>query len=456
MRMFQVYLALTLAVCFADAQVTTSKLEGSVRDQSGAVVPGARVSALNIKTKAASETTVNTDGQYVFPSLQPGDYTVSVEGSGFRKAVHTNVTLNVADTVAENFNLEVGQVTESVVVEANAVRVQTSEASIGRAITLRDIDVLPQLGRTPITLAVFQPGVQIDGGDQTFSRVNGLRQGSNNATLDGIDVNDAVVPRLGLSLTDNNTDSIGEFRIITEGGKAEYGRSAGAQVELITRSGTNDWHGNGFDYLRNTRLNANNFFNNASTPAISRPKFIQNIFGASLGGPIKHDRTFIFGNYQGRRTAQQTVRNRTVLTPEAKAGLFRWTPPAGGAIQTFDIYRNDPLGKNLDPEMAKIIKLLPDPNNKDLGDGLNTAGFRFNNPSGSYNDQVTIKGDHQLTNTHHLFVRYSWQRNASIDALNNEDARYPGQPQGRQGGHRRGYAIGSDWNLRPNIEPGTK
>ncbi|PJF45604.1 MAG: TonB-dependent receptor, partial [Candidatus Thermofonsia Clade 3 bacterium] len=139
-----------------------------------------------------------------------------------------------------------------------------------------------------------------------------------NTRLDGIDANDAVVPRLGLSLTAFNVDSIEEFRVITNGGKAEYGRNAGGQIEMITRSGTNQWHGNAFEFLRNTKLNANNFFNNLS--GVARPKFIQNTFGASLGGPIRKEKWFIFGNWQSQRTAQEVVRTRTVLTNEARQG----------------------------------------------------------------------------------------------------------------------------------------
>src|SRR5207253_10780010 len=141
-------------------------------------------------------------------------------------------------TISQAFKLKLGQATESVVVEANAESVQTTDSQLARSVTIREIDTLPQLGRTPITLSVFQPGVQINPGDVSFSHVNGQRGGSNNSKLDGIDVNDSLVPRLGLALTANNTDSVGEFRVVTEGGKAEYGRSAGAQVELITRSGT--------------------------------------------------------------------------------------------------------------------------------------------------------------------------------------------------------------------------
>lgn len=446
-RLVAVSLAVLVGYALSMAQVSTARLEGLVQDATGAVVPGATVSVVNNRTQARAEVSVSPEGLFVFPSLQPGIYTLSVEAAGFRKAVVSNIELNVGATVSEIIKLEIGAVTESVVVEANAVRVQTTEAQISRAVTLRDIEVLPQLGRAPIILAVFNPGVQINPGNTTFSRVNGLRQGSNNSKLDGIDVNDSVVPRLGLSLTANNTDSVGEFRVVTSGGKAEYGRSAGAQIELITRSGTNQWSGNAYDYLRNHVLHANNFFNNSSVPAISRPKFIQNMFGGSLGGPILKDRTFIFGNYQGRRTRQEIVRNRTVLTPEAKRGLFRWRPPGSSEIRSFDIVSNDPRKKGIDPQIAPILKLLPDPNNYDVGDGLNTAGFRFNNPNNSFEDQFTIRADHHLWNRNRVFFRLSWQRNSFIDSLNNADARYPGQPHGRQGGRRWGYAVGSDWAI---------
>jgi hypothetical protein len=135
-------------------------------------------------------------------------------------------------------------------VAANEVRVQTADAQIAHAITLRDINVLPQLFRLPISLALFNPGMQIDPADWSASRVNGTRQGSNNVRLDGIDVNDTGTPRLPLIGASTNTDSLEEFRIVTSGGKAEYGRNAGAQIELITRSGSNTWHGNAFEYMR--------------------------------------------------------------------------------------------------------------------------------------------------------------------------------------------------------------
>ncbi len=448
-----VYLLVVLLTLFAvtgSGQVATARLDGTVVDETGAVIPGAKVVALHQATQTRLEETTNADGNYVFPSLQPGKYTVSVEANGFRTSVVADVELNVSVTLTQRFKMEVGQVTERVVVQAEAVHVQTTESQLGRTVTLSEIDTLPQLGRSPINLAVFSPGVQLSNpGDTSFANVNGQRQGANNATLDGIDVNDAVVPRLGLSMTANNTDSVGEIHIVTNGAKAEYGRNAGGQIEMVTRSGTNQVHGNAFEYLRNTELNANNFFNNAS--GVPRAKYIQNLFGASGGGPIRRNRTFFFFNYQGSRVAQDVTRNRTVLTPTAKQGIFQWKAPGSSTIQSFNIAANDPRGKGIDPAMAAIFKVLPDPNNFDLGDTLNTAGFRFNNPAGSHSNQYTGKADHNLSDKVHLFFRYSWFRTYSIDSLNSRDATFPGFPQGWQGGTRAGFSTGADWTVTPSV-----
>jgi len=455
LRIIATFLALVLAGRIGTAQVATARLEGAVMDASGAVVPSAKVSVVNNRTQARAETAVSAEGLFALPSLQPGVYTLSVEAAGFRKGVVSGLELNVGATVWETIKLEVGAVTESVTVRAPAERVQISDAQIARATTLRDIDVLPQLGRVPITLAVFNPGVQIDpSGSFIASRVNGTRRGSANSRLDGIDVNDTATPFLGLSTTANNTDSIEEFRMVTSGGKAEYGRGVGAQIELITRSGGNTVHGNVFEYHRNTALNANTFFGNSS--GLARPVFIQNRFGGSIGGPIRRDQTFFFGNFQGRRTAQQVVRNRTVPTPEAKAGLFRWKSPGTSEIRSFDIVGNDPRGKGIDPMVADILKLLPNPNNHDVGDRLNTGGFRFNNPAttafddGS-DDEFTIKADHNLWSGHRVFFRWTWDHPWIIDNVNNNDARFPGQPQGMQGGRRWAYSIGSDWAITTRL-----
>lgn len=446
-----VMLALAAGLCFGQTQ--TARLQGTVRDASGAVIPGAKVVAVNDLTRESSDTTSNETGLYVLPVLRPGVYTLTVEATGFSKTAVKGIELAVSANLTQDVKLEVGRVAEVVEVSANAVAVTTADAQLSNAVTMTEINVLPQLARAPIALVYFQPGVQIGtsgnntGADYSFSRVNGLRQGSNNNTLDGIDVNDAVAPRLGLAMTANNTDSVEEFRVVTGAGKAEYGRNAGGQVELVTRSGTNEYHGNLFEYLRNSDLNANDFFSNKS--GVSKPMFIQNMFGGSLGGPIKHNKLFIFGNYQGRRTHQQISRVRTVPTDTAKQGIFEWM--SGGTLQQFNVLSADPLKKGIDPVIANLLKIYPSPNSTDVGDGLNYAGYRFNNPNNSLEDQFTIKADYNLKEDHHIFFRQSWQRNSSIDSLNSADAYFPGQPQGTQGGKRWGVAGGWDWTISPSV-----
>ena len=445
--------ALLVAACFAQTQ--TARLVGTVHDSTGAVVPNAKITAVNAGTKVATEATSNSSGDYVLPALQPGTYTLSVEVTGFRKAVIEGIELDAATNLSQAITLEVGQISEVVEVAANAVSVQTSDSQVATSVTISDIETLPQLARTPITLAIFQPGVQINpqangsssGADYSFAHVNGLRQGSNNNTLDGIDVNDSVAPRIGLSLTANNTDSVEEARVVTDGGKAEYGRSAGAQAQLITRSGTNQYHGNAFDYLRNRDLNANDFFDNGAGVPI--PVLIQNNYGGSFGGPIKHNKLFIFGNYQGIRTHAQGVQNTLVPTATAQQGIYEYL--SGGTVQQYNIVTNDPLHKGIDPTVAGLLKLYPAPNNNNCSgaDGLNSSCYIFNFANGSYSDQFTIKADYNVRQNMHIFERTSWQRNSAIDSLNGAQNVVPGQVPGTQGGKRWGVAGGWDWTITP-------
>ena len=192
--------SLLLISAHAFAQTQTARLVGTIHDASGAAIPNAMVSATQQETKRTSETKTNSSGEYVLGALPPGSYTIEFEAPGFRKGIVRELQLDAAANLSQSVTLEVGQVTETLEVRANAVSVQTADAQINQSITLSDIATLPQLGRTPITLSIFQPGVQINpqadgsssGADYSFAHVNGLRQGSNNNTLDGIDVNDSV------------------------------------------------------------------------------------------------------------------------------------------------------------------------------------------------------------------------------------------------------------------------
>ena len=454
---YLLFLAMVLAASLCFGQTQSARLQGTVHDASGAIVPNAKVVAVHNATKDSSDATTNSSGLYVLPVLRPGTYTLSVEAAGFSKSIVTGIELAVSANVSQDVTLDLGKLTETVEVTANVVNVQTSDAQVANSVTIKDIETLPQLARTPLTLAVFQPGVQVNpqangsssGADYSFAHVNGLRQGSNNNTLDGIDVNDSVAPRIGLSLTANNTDSVEEARVVTDGAKAEYGRSAGAQVQLVTRSGSNQFHGNGFDYLRNRDLNANDFFNNSAGVAI--PVLIQNIFGASFGGPIKHNKLFFFGNYQGIRTHAQGIQNTLVPTATAQQGIFQWS--SGGTVHQYDIVNADPLHKGIDPTVASLLKLFPAPNNNTCtgSDGLNSSCYSFNYPNGSLSDQFTVKADYNINDRMHIFERTSWQRNSAIDSLNGAQNVVPGQAAGTQGGKRWGVAGGWDWTISSSM-----
>jgi hypothetical protein len=431
------------------AQTSRSRLEGAVRDSSGALIPGATVTALNSRTNLSSSATTNDEGLFVFPALSPGLYTVTAEMNNFRPEVHTDVVLNVSETVSESFKLEPGSVSEKLTVEAEVQRLDVTDNEIGRDLNTREIDLLPQIGRTPINFAVLQTGMVYNAGTSYLSSMSGVRLGSSNQTLDGIDANDPNNPTMLQAAVTNNTDSVGEFHIVTSGAKAEYGRSAGAQFELITRSGSNRWSGSAYDYLRNTDLNANTFFNNSSgTP---RSVLIQNIFGASLGGPIIKNRTFFFVNYQGTQIPRQVTVNRTVLTSQAKTGLFRWKDPVTGAVQTFNIVSADPRKLGIDPQVAAILKLTPDPNNFDTGDGLNTGGYRFNAPANSSSNSFTFRVDHNLTSRIRVFDRFTWYHYDAIDYVNGYTEPFPGTQPGYQPSRTPADAAGLDWTISPSI-----
>jgi hypothetical protein len=313
-----------------------------------------------------------------------------------------------------------------------------------------DIEILPQQERNPMKLAVFQAGVQVTAGSVGLSHVNGARQGSNEIKLDGIDISEPVTPALGYA-TPLPGDLVEEFRVITYSAKAEYGRNSGAQIEIISRSGTNQVHGGLFEYLRNTALNANDFFNNAKPGGIPRPKLIYNAFGASLGGPVRRDRTFFFASWQENRENQETPRNSLVLTDTAKSGIFRWRLTPDSEVQSFDIVRNDPRRLGIDPLIARTLRMLPEPNTSGVNsDGLNTGIYRFNNPADSNRDTWLARFDHKINDRMNLFFRASGLRETSVDVINAGDPPFPGQAAGLLKPRAGGFSFGGDWTVSPS------
>ena len=418
-----------------------------MENASGAPIANAVVTAVESRTGYKVQVRTDKAGRYVFPALLPGMYSVIVEARGFRPMTHTNILLGASTALVEHFVVQIGATNEAMEEASPNERLKTMESDDLGIVYRRELDILPQVDRNPLTLSIYQPGMQIDPGNTETSRLNGTQQGSNNVTLDGMDVNDPVDPRLALSMNSLNSDSISQFTVLTSTTQAEFGRNAGAQLVVSTQSGGSRWSGTVYEFFTSKDLNANDFFNNSAN--LEEPQFTQHRYGGSLGGPIVKDRTFVFANYQRRRTTQEVARNRLVLTPTAKTGVFQWTPPGTTTTNSYDIVQNDPRGLGIDPQIAAVLSQLPDPNNTTIGDGLNTEGFQFNNPANSVEDQATVRMDHSLSANHRLFVRGSWERASAVDAANGADSTYPGQPAGTSKQNFWGLAAGYEWTVSP-------
>jgi Carboxypeptidase regulatory-like domain len=382
---------------FGQGQGSTA-IRGSIKDPQGAVVAGASVTLTNPETNFTRSTTSNDSGQFEFGGLQPGVYQVAVEAKGFKKSLLTQVAALVSKPTDLEVAMEIGDVTEtiSVTVGAGEALINTQDGSLGNNFVSQQITQLPLNARNVANLLSLQPAVTPGG------YVAGGRSDQANITLDGVDVNeqqtgDAFSPVLRVS-----PDTVEEFRVTTTNPNASQGRSSGAQVELITKHGDNEWHGNLFEYHRNTVFTANDFFNNSTIEdgkSIPRPVLLRNNFGGSLSGPMKKDRLFFFYNYEGRRDARQVTVNRTVPLPSLGQGQVRFIARAPGnnfsvvtlttaqlnSLTTgFNNTTQTPTGLalvDINPVTRNILAQAAakyPANNCRIGDCLNTAGFQFN------------------------------------------------------------------------------
>ncbi len=287
--------ALVLAAAFALAQTSTSELSGTVRDNSGAVVPAASVTLTNEQTGVNYKQRTTDSGLYSFPALPVGAYTVTVEVQGFKTARLTRNTLVVDVT------LEVGQIIDVVMVEARADLLQTSNATVGNVVTSKEVTELPLNGRNPLTLLVLEPGVvqRSAGGAGSGIHVNGSRDRAYNVTIDGIEANESTVPNPVSNLYRLTPDNIQEFKVTTSNQTPEEGRNSGASISIATRQGSNAFHGTAFWFLRNTDLNSNEFYANAQNGA--KPDIKMNQYGAELSGPIRRNKTFFFFSWADQK-----------------------------------------------------------------------------------------------------------------------------------------------------------
>jgi hypothetical protein len=453
-------------------QGTASRVTGVVTDQSGAVVPGATVTLTNEATSISLTTETTSSGDYVFDTVQIGNYTVSVEMQGFKKFVSTNNQVNVNQPATVNVALEVGGITDVVTVQSTAEIVQTnSSGNIGNTVeqkTLVSLPIVGSRGRNPLEFINFQPGVVTGSNTGGGVHVHGARDRAFNFTLDGIDINETTAGGSNFTPIRPNPDSLTEFQVITSNFTAELGRSSGAQVTLVTRSGGNEFHGSLFEFYQTPRFHANEYVNTINNAA--RPQFVQHIFGGSVGGPVilplfgaggrstynGKNKTFFFTNLQLLRTKQSFFVNRTVYTEQARNGIFRYVPGgvnrnaiqatpsvnANGApnfpvcagavttncIATYNVYPN-PLALGPDPTTQRIIGVTPLPNNFTVGDGLNVAGFSFVAPQTERQYDFTMKVDHNFNDRHALNVRWSQgAQNTLGDNANGGLQKFPGLP----------------------------
>jgi hypothetical protein len=321
-----------LSATLALGQSTGGRILGKVSDPSGAVLSGVKVTLVNDATAASRDVQTNDNGDYVFVEVVPGTYQVEYALAGFKKRVEKGVGLDVNQVVTLNSTLQIGAKEETVEVTSEAPQVDTTSTQLGAVVNNRSVNELPLNARDTYQFLQLQPGVQSQLGssggtfygsnDAGAVSVNGGRDRANNFSVNGGDANDQFV---NLPTIQPTPDAIEEFRVITNTFDAEYGRNSGAVVNVITKSGTNQWHGNVYEYFRNKALNAQGFFNTV------KPQFNQNQFGGTFGGPIRKDKTFFFTSYEGRRI-RQGISGQTVFVPTSaeRAGVF--TGGFSGAI----------------------------------------------------------------------------------------------------------------------------
>ena len=433
------------------AQGTTSRVTGIVTDETGAIIPGATVTLTNEQTGVSFETVSNASGAYVFEAVQVGAYTISIQLQGFKKFVSSGNRVMIGETATINGKLSTGAIEESIEVRASSQIVQTTTSgNLGTTFDQRTIESLPIVGgrgRNPLDLVLTQPGVVSGANTGGGIHVNGARDRSWNFTLDGIDTNESSAGGSNFSPLRTNPDALAEFKVLTGNQTAEFGRNSGGQVAMITRSGTNSFSGTAYYFDRKPEYNANEWENNIDN--LPKRNFTQKVPGFSVGGPIRRNKTFFFVNSQWLNAEQTQAVTRTVLTQQARQGLFRYAigarnRPSGvsGAtvdangnvvpgvnIGTYNIPLNDPSALGLDPTVLGIVAQMPLPNNFTVGDGLNTAGFNFVAPEEEEQMDFVTKIDHVFNANQAVFARISkGYQNTLCDSVNGGLPRFPDGP----------------------------
>ncbi|PYS03351.1 MAG: hypothetical protein DMG16_05960 [Acidobacteria bacterium] len=413
----------------ASAQVSTATIAGVVQDASGAVIPGVSITAKNGETGLTRTVTTDEGGRYTIPELIVGSYEVEAQLPGFQTEVRSGITLSVGRNAVVNFALTVGQLSDKVTITAEAPLVESTTAAMSSLVDERTIRDLPLNGRSWDNLALLQPGVvsvgagqgspAFDFGTGVRFNVNGSRAYANSFLLDGTDINDHANGTPGGSAGTNlGVDGVQEFKINTLVSPAEFGRSTGGVISAVTRSGTNDFHGAGFEFLRNNALDSPGYFdqvNHGGTGSVA--PYRRNQFGGAFGGPIKKDKTFFFGTYEGLRQGSGTTIGPQVPTALTKQGIVPYKAFQGTDPNLFNCHPGDTACTvPVDPAIRPYLDLFQTPNlfptNPPLADG--TAFFIAAPLQVTHENYFMNRVDHQITDKMRMFARYSFDSDTNV------------------------------------------
>ena len=381
---------------------TSGAVVGNVTDQSGAVVQGATITLVETDTNLSQTATTGSGGGFFFPSVPPGQYTLTISAKGFRKTSVNRLTVEVDKSVTVNQTLELGASTEVVEVVASGMNeLQTEDSSVGEVLSGTELNRLPVAGRSAAQLVFYQPAVAPDvgGGDTMGGQIAGARSDQVTFTVDGGDATSDMEgsnsyagpsrePTAISPVVPIPQDAVDEFRVATNNQNSSFGISSGGEISVVTKSGTNAFHGNLYEYHEDDGLDANGWTNDHY--GIQKPPFVDNRFGVGVGGPIIRNKFFFYGFYEGRRFHDQTLIDRIVPTALLRSGVIQWADatgtvhaenfnPANGALAN-DCGATgkgacDPRGLGASPSVLAQMALLPTGNNPNEGDGINTIGY---------------------------------------------------------------------------------
>jgi hypothetical protein len=426
------YLSLLLACAGTGLFAQTSSITGNVTDPTASVIPGATITFVNLDTGAERTAIADPQGRYTVTQMAPGFYKATAKAPGFADVEVERIELlvNQPSTLEIKFT-KVGSTETKVEVMAAATQVNTTDASLGNAINGNVITEMPSYGRNVVALLAFQPGVTLYStpGPGTTpgsndGAVNGGKPDQGYVTLDGADVMDQNARTAFTSVLRVTLDSVEEFRVTTTNGDAATGRGSGADVQLVTKSGTNTFHGSAYEYRRGTEMASNSFFNNQAGVAIA-PLLI-NIFGGSGGGAIKKNKLFYFVNYEGLRNASSVSATRTVPTATLREGIVTYLNSSGSPVQLSpaQVQQTDPGGIGANANALKAMQTMPLPNTYTIGDQYNSAGFTFNAPAHVINNTYISKIDYRPNDRNSFFIRGNLQN----DWGNSTAPEFPGLP----------------------------